>query len=727
MFNVLRVFVLFVSIVVIGQESWAAEQATLPSSQPRNFGAIDLGSRGVKAYLYSFVREGEGIDARTDYKNSINTKLVSGALDGKLTSAGITEATQAVVKLLAEMKADAAKRNLPKVEYYIVGSSGVAQFPNHNELKQMVDHETGLSMNFVDASQEGYYGLLSAIPKVRRPVAVSVDIGSGNTKIACLTNGKPETSEIPFGSVTLRNAVLSKTANEAEYSVGLKSILDQQVRPTVTGCGAERPRVYWIGGAAWATATFTHPERALWGYVPLTRTDIDTFLKKLQDKTWNQGEPRFDFAADVTPAQRSAATKAGTADRQQVMNVFSREDLLAGVSLMKTILDKHSNPATLYFVRNGNYVFGYALEKFSEESDKSSSATANVDSASYFAGIDLGSRGVKAFIYSFVHEGEGVDARVIFKDTVNTKLVSGAKDKRFTPDGIEEAKSAVVKLVGEMRAVAEQKAIKPRFYIVASSGVAAFENRGDLKSVVDSATGLELEFVDAKTEALDALLSAVPPTRRQEGIVVDIGSGNTKLGCMTADVFNPVEIPYGTVTLRKSVPADKEYFAGLQESLNKVTSAYKVERMNTPCLGSRTRIYFVGGAPWATATFSRPEAALWGYVPLARKDIDAFLQRLRNGKWNQDVPRYNFEPKVSISKQEAIKKANLSDRDAVQNVFAQEDLLAGVSLIRMILDNSNQSAHVFFVRNGNYLYGYALDKFKDIKIGEDVAGANSTH
>ena len=45
----------------------------------------------------------------------------------------------------------------------------------------------------------------------------------------------------------------------------------------------------------------------------------------------------------------------------------------------------------------------------------------------------------------------------------------------------------------------------------------------------------------------------------------------------------------------------------------------------------------------------------------------------------------------------------------------------------MILDNGNPSAHVFFVRNGNYLYGYALDKYKDIKIGEDVAAANSMH
>lgn len=723
MLNVLRVFVFFVSIIAIGQESWGAAQQV---SQPHYFGAIDLGSRGVKAYLFSFVREGEEIDARVVYKNDINTKLVSGAQDGRLISTGITEATQAVAKLLAELKAEAGKGNLSNVEYYIVGSSGVAKFPNHAELKEAVDRETGLSMNFVDASQEGYYGLLSAIPKVRRPVGVSVDIGSGNTKIACLINDKPETSEIPFGSVTLRNAVLGKAEKDADYLVGLNSVLNQQVRPTVSGCGAERPRVYWIGGAAWATATVMHPERALWGYVPVTRGDIDGFLKRLQDGTWNQGDLRFDFAPDVTSAQRDAATKAGTADRLRVMNVFSREDLLAGVSLMKTILDSHRQPATVFFVRNGNYLYGYALEKFREEAGESSATSGRSDSTSYFAGIDLGSRGVKASIYSFVRAGEGIDTRVVFKNNINTKLVSGANGKRFTPEGVDEAKSAVVKLVGEMRAAAEQQAISPRFYLVGSSGVSVFENRDDLKSAVDAATGLELEFIDAKTEALDALLSAVPPTRRQEGIVVDVGSGNTKLGCMTGDVFNSVEIPYGTVTLRKAVPTDKEYFVGLQESLSRVASAYRVERMNTPCLGSRTRIYLVGGSPWATATFSRPEAALWGYVPLARKDIDAFLQSLRSGKWNQDEPRFSFEAQVSVAKQDATKKAHLSDRSAVQNTFSQEDLLAGVSLIRTILDNGNPSAHVFFVRNGNYLYGYALDKFKNVQIGDEVTDSLAT-
>ncbi len=113
-------------------------------------------------------------------------------------------------------------------------------------------------------------------------------------------------------------------------------------------------------------------------------------------------------------------------------------------------------------------------------------------------------------------------------------------------------------------------------------------------------------------------------------------------------------------------------------------------------------------------------------LPFHRKDIDTFLQRLRSGKWNQDEPRFTFERQVPATRQEATKKSNEADRKAVQNKFSQEDLLAGVSLIRMILDNANPSAHVFFARNGNYLYGYALEKFRDIKIGEEVAEAHST-
>jgi exopolyphosphatase/pppGpp-phosphohydrolase len=715
----IRIYALLLALTLTGTCAAQNTEAAAADQTQKYYAAIDLGSKGVKAFLYFFSRDGELLDATTLFKNDVNTKLVSGAQDGKFTAAGIEEATQAASRLLEELKAAATTNKIANVSYYIVGSSGVAQFANREELKQAVDKATGLSMSFVDANEEGYYGLLSAIPRPRRPMSASVDIGSGNTKIACMQDGKAATSQIPYGSVTLRNAALAKAPQPADYPNAVNTIIDSEVRKQVTGCGSERARLYWIGGAAWATATFTHPERATWGYVPISRADIDGFLKQLKDGTWNQGGPHFQFAPEVTAKQREAATKAATADQQRVQGVFSREDLLAGVSLMKAVLDGHSAPPSVYFVRNGNYLFGWALEKYNADSGATAGATPGAAAQpSYFAGIDLGSRGAKAYIYAFTEEGENLQAQIVFKDTVNTKLVSSAQGKMFTSAGIEEATAAVTRLVGEMRAAAGEKGIAPQYYLVGSSGVAAFENRAELKSVVDAATGMSLEFVDARTEAEDALRSAVPSKRLQEAILVDIGSGNTKLGCMTGTVFNSEEIPYGSTTLRKTVAPEKDYDAGLQESLTKVAGAYRVSRMNTPCLGNRKRFYLVGGAPWATATYARPEAQGWGYVPLARQDVDGFFTSLRSGKWNQDEPRFTFDPKVTAAQQAKIRKDNLAERTNVQNVFGREDLMAGVSLIRTVLDEGNPKASVYFVRNGNYLFGYALGKFKDIQLAQ---------
>lgn len=704
-------------VVLLAQPARTIQTPAAPS---RYYGAIDLGSRGVKAFLYSFVREGEGPDARAVFKDEVNTKLVSGAQEGRLTPAGIAEATSAVTRLMTEMKAEAQKRNLRDVEYYVVGSSGVAQFPNHEELKSSVDKAAGIAMTFVDARQEAYYGLLSGVPKTRRDASVLIDIGSGNTKLACIEGGEVQSAEVPFGSVTLRTAGVKE---DPDYQAGLTRVIDQQVRPILsaqTGCVANRRRVYWIGGAAWATATYAHPETALWGFINISMKDTDSFLSQLRDNSWLQRRPQFSFATDVNPAARQTIQTAHLADRKRVSEVFSREDLLAGVSLMKAILQSHGPAPTVYFVRNGNYLFGYALEKYREDAEVSSTAPEpDVKGPTYFAGIDLGARGIKAYVYSFVREGEGTDARAVFKDEINTKLVSSADGNKFTARGINEATEAAAKLVGEMKAFAQTSRIAPRYYIVGSSGVARFENHDELKDSVERATGLQLEFVDVRREGYYGLVSAIPANRRQEALHVDIGSSNTKLGCMVRDLYNPEEIPYGSVTLRTAVPQGTDFLTGLQNVLVQVRANYNTARMNTPCLGSRSKVYFIGGASWATATFAHPETALWGYVPLTRRDVDVFFDHLADGTWNQKEPQFYFAHSVTAKQKDEIRKAHLVDRQSVQNVFSREDLLAGVSLIRTIVDSGNPSAKIWFVRNGNYLFGYALEKYKDIRFDED--------
>ena len=54
-------------------------------------------------------------------------------------------------------------------------------------------------------------------------------------------------------------------------------------------------------------------------------------------------------------------------DRAEVMNIFDREDLLSGVSIMKTVLDSGNPSAIVTFVRDGgNFLRGYVLEKHPE-------------------------------------------------------------------------------------------------------------------------------------------------------------------------------------------------------------------------------------------------------------------------------------------------------------------------------------------------------------------------
>ena len=360
-----------------------AKPAAPASTKVEYYGAVDLGSKGTKATLYSFEPEEDGDYPNAIFTKVVNTKLVSSMADGKFTKEGIADAADAVKQVIDAMKAEAAKQNIDVQVYYVVGSSGVAKGTNKQELVDAVKAASGIDMDFVDAIQEGYYGLSSAVPLSYRPVSMYVDIGSGNTKLGCMVGeSDPKNykgAEIPYGSVSGRNEALKRNP---EIVAGVESLMtdinaayEKQSRDIP--CLRNRERIYWTGGAAWATATFTHPEKALSGWVMITSKDLDNFLAQLKAKTWNQKQPVFHFSTEVpTDPKKAAAKKAREAvirkqalkDRADVQNVFVREDLLSGVSIMRAILNSSNPSAKIRFVRGGNYIYGYALEKFKNNS-----------------------------------------------------------------------------------------------------------------------------------------------------------------------------------------------------------------------------------------------------------------------------------------------------------------------------------------------------------------------
>ena len=228
-----------------------------------------------------------------------------------------------------------------------------------------------------------------------------------------------------------------------------------------------------------------------------------------------------------------------------------------------------------------------------------------------------------------------------------------------------------------------------------------------------------MDFVDAATEGYYGLLSAVPAIRRSVSMYVDIGSGNSKLGCLVGDTtfkdFKSAEIPYGSVSGRnEALKRDpKDVDAGIASVMSDVTDAYEKQSRDIPCLRNRQRIYWSGGAAWATATFTHPEQEMNGWVTITKHDLDRFLAHLKDGTWNQRKPVLTFPKDMPLDKQQAIRAKAAKEWDNVQNVFVREDLLSGVSIMKAVLDSSNPSATIRFVRGGNFIYGYALEKFKE--------------
>jgi exopolyphosphatase/pppGpp-phosphohydrolase len=345
-----------------------------PQANTHYYGAVDLGSKGTKAALYSFVMEEDGPNPSVVFTKTINTKLVSSMQDGKFTPDGIADATSAVKQVVDAMKAEAAKQGIKVDTYYVVGSSGVAHGANKQDLVAAVKDATGIDMDFVDAAREGYYGLVSSVPKNRRPIAMYIDIGSGNTKLGCLVGGTDlssfKSAEIPFGSVSGRNEALKR--NPTDINAGVASVTTDvsaayQKQSLDVPCLRNRQRVYWTGGAAWAAATFTHPEKELNGWVAISKHDLDVFLASLKDGTWNQKKPIFVFPKDMPVEKQNLIRSKALKDRDDVQNVFVREDLISGISIMEAVLNSSNPAATIRFSRSGNFIYGYALEKFKQD------------------------------------------------------------------------------------------------------------------------------------------------------------------------------------------------------------------------------------------------------------------------------------------------------------------------------------------------------------------------
>ncbi len=342
-----------------------------------------------------------------------------------------------------------------------------------------------------------------------------------------------------------------------------------------------------------------------------------------------------------------------------------------------------------------------------------------------WSGIDVGSKGVKPITFTFVQMPDGWD---FMTDTVieskNTDLGTLTSDGRsFDADRL----AATIKAVVEMdKTIQDKHKIPPeRVRIAVSSGVLSrFTNaesaaaaKAQLSKAIEAAVGRAPTFIDERQEAEFAARAIISPVGREGRMVIDIGSGNTKLGWFTEAGFQNATLDSGTKAFRDKAAAlaaeKKQSFteaaAYLRDSI--LTQELRKKLATAPGVDKIKDVQLIGGAPWALTTFTHPGTTKEMRVVLSAADLDTFAKLVQ------------LKPEVALKQIEAsitdpaARETAIKEVERVQKVFTPEELQAAAELLRLTfkelkLDEPHKK--VVFFQKGQYAWiaGYLMIEAK---------------
>lgn len=325
-----------------------------------------------------------------------------------------------------------------------------------------------------------------------------------------------------------------------------------------------------------------------------------------------------------------------------------------------------------------------------------------------YAGIEIGSKGVKAMAAEITEtDKEGFyNIKEIFRQTINTNIISGVRESgAFQQEAIEETADATKRLLNELLKL--EGINREEIVIVGSSALYNVKNKDELSKKVKEKTGKELYFIDKNGEVLYGIIGSVPDKYLYESILIDIGSGNTKLGYLENNPFRTisVELPYGTVSLtdeiKKNNPS-KEAFISLTRKFvsSELSTKLRNEVSKRPAFLNRKQVYMVGGIVWAMATILYPENQN-SFVKISGTDFEKFYNMLINKK------EKIFDLDFSKIKNEDIRNKAEKQIKSVKDVFTIENLISGATILNTIANELKlKNRELYFSRHGNWMWGY---------------------
>jgi len=344
-----------------------------------------------------------------------------------------------------------------------------------------------------------------------------------------------------------------------------------------------------------------------------------------------------------------------------------------------------------------------------QANSKSKFSTPNI-----YAGIEVGSKGVKMSVIELKKNAENGNSFTILKDTsVNTDFIS------FTQPTFDATINGLTWLFN--KAMGDYKIPSSRIFTVISSGV-KIQAEKDSKTVwIDNFIKAfrskvneperKVEVVSVLQEAKLSHLGIVPFARRYNTFLIDIGSGNTKGGFFpygNDNEFYLFQLTWGT----KSTANATEKMCGEDKSMDNFNrqlvrvaagaeSSEIIYAINSS--GSypvSDHVAFSGGIAWAAATLIYPELTNNSVVPVTYEDVQRFAERLSTNYVS--LSETSITDMISDAKWD--KSAIGKEVKRVHSVFDQRSLMSGTALLLKIMrqfKSVNETKQFYLIKNGS--------------------------
>jgi len=335
------------------------------------------------------------------------------------------------------------------------------------------------------------------------------------------------------------------------------------------------------------------------------------------------------------------------------------------------------------------------------------------DNSAVYAGIEVGSKGVKMSLLEIGRNAQKTGAFNILKDTsVNSDFIT------FSPASFQATLTALQNLYTVAKK--EFNISTENIFTVVSSGVKIqaekdskekwIQNLADSFRLRINEPQRDVAVVDVLQEAKLSHLGIVPESRRYTTFLIDIGSGNTKGGFFPngdTKMLKLFQLSWGTKSIANATEKrceDDKTLDNYNKQLTRVLTGaenseiiYMVNESGAYPMSDY--IAFSGGIAWSIATLISPELVGNSVIPVSYEDVLKFSERIY-----KNYPSISDEAIVkSITDKSFDKIAIAKEVKRVNQVFDQKSLMAGTGLLLKIMrqfEGVYEKKQFFLVKNG---------------------------